>query len=196
MQDLLSHHSVNEIVTDQNYLIFWFRYFILFWHAIVFTGPEMLTSSNKQKPVFFGPIFYLEFCGYCAGIPAPGPPLFIQELSKCHVILASSYWSDAKMWCTLFIQIGVPSQILTSHFPSRVSQLILKNFSRKIALIIWGTWRARRCWQQSDKRWRHLCGKIVSETKIMENCFSRPPNHWRKQGTDVFPAARIWWMEI
>ena len=50
MKDLLCHHSVNEIITDQNYLIF--RYFILFWHAIVFTGPEMLTSSNKQKPVF------------------------------------------------------------------------------------------------------------------------------------------------
>ena len=43
----------------------------------------------------------------------------------------------------------------------------------------------------SDKRWRHLRGKIVSETKIMENCFSLLPNHWRKQGTDVFPAARI-----
>ena len=101
----LGHHSVNEILTDQNYLIF--RYFILFWHAICW---QVATNKNLS---FFGPIFYLEFCWYCAGIPAPGPPLFIQELSKCHVILASSYWSDAK--CDAHFLFKLASRLKFSH---------------------------------------------------------------------------------
>ena len=46
---------------------------------------------------------------------------------------------------------------------------------------------------QSDKRWRQSGGKIVSKTKTIS---PHTPNHRRKQGTDVFPVARIWWVEI
>ena len=126
----------SQLIISQRIKTHLFKYFILFWHAIVFVAQKCWqVATNKKYSFSLLIFFYSKFWRHCAG-PRPRPAsVYTRVVKVSRLVLfspVSSYWSDAKMWCTLFIQIGVPSQILTSHVPPLGVRNEIKKYSDNI----------------------------------------------------------------
>ena len=162
----------SQLIISQRIKTHLFKYFILFWHAIVFVAQKCWqVATNKKKSFSLLIFFYSKFWRHCAG-PRPRPAsVYTRVVKVSRLVLfspVSSYWSDAKMWCDAHFLFKLASRLKFSHLmsPPWVSEMRSKNI--RITFIMWGTWRSTERQTMETVVWEN-----IFKTKIIISCVPR-----------------------